>query len=140
MAYSHIQGGRVVWGDGEHYFLFNKFLKYSIGNCLIFWQIFQNFSFIERARGQYLPDLLSTWPFRQTFQNFPPLFLSGVEKYVSWGWWKSELMEGEGNLTYMRVGTKLLAKNITKKIVSLFCFLKEATLSFLTDAVDIFLL
>ena len=49
-------------------------------------------------------------------------------------------MEGEGNLTYMRVGTKLLAKNITKKIVSLFCFLKEATLSFLTDAVDIFLL
>ena len=40
----------------------------------------------------------------------------------------------------MRVGTKLLSKNITKQLFLFFLFLKEATLSFLTDAVDIFCL
>ena len=28
---------------------------------------------------------------------------------------KSELIQGGGNITYMRVGTKLLSKNITKR-------------------------
>ena len=37
----------------------------------------------------------------------------------------------------MRVGTKLLSINITKQLFLFFCILKEAMLSFLTDAVDI---
>ena len=40
----------------------------------------------------------------------------------------------------MRVGAKLLSENITKQLFLFFCFLKEATLSFLADAVDIFCL
>ena len=50
---------------------------------------------------------------------------------------KSELIKGGGNIPYMRVVTKLLSKNITKQLF-LFCLLKEATLPFLTDDVDIF--
>ena len=40
----------------------------------------------------------------------------------------------------MREGTKLLLKNITKQLFLFSCFLKEVTLSLLTDAVDIFCL
>ena len=43
------------------------------------------------------------------------------------------------HLTYMKVSTKVI-KEYHNKIVSLFYFLKEATLSFHTDAVDIFCL
>ena len=84
-----------------------------------------------------------TWPFWESFINFPPPCLRGVAKYVSWVWWKIWQIRtdlGGGNVTYMRVGTKLLSKNITKQLFLFFCFLKEATLSFLTDAVDIFCL
>ena len=44
------------------------------------------------------------------------------------------------HLTYMKVSTKVIIKEYHNKIVSLFYFLKEATLSFHTDAVDIFCL
>ena len=41
-------------------------------------------------------------------------------------------------LTNMSASTKLLSKTVTKNYVPPFCFLKEATLSLLTNAVDIF--
>ena len=51
--------------------------------------------------------------------NFPPPCLRGVAKYVSWVWWrlwKIRAALGGGNVTYMRVGIKLLSKNITKQL------------------------
>ena len=33
---------------------------------------------------------------------------------------KSELIQGEGSVTYMRVGLKLLSKNITKQLFLFF--------------------
>ena len=60
-----------------------------------------------------------TWPFWETFINFPPPCLRGVAKYVSWVWWKfwqNRTDLGGGNVTYMRVVTQLLYKNNTKQL------------------------
>ena len=66
----------------------------------------------------------STWSFWKTFMNFPLPFLRGVAKYISWVLWKLWQIKtdlgGGGKVTYMRVSTNLLSKNITKQLFPFF--------------------
>ena len=61
--------------------------------------------------------------FDKLFRNFLPLLGGGLhnmsaEDDVNFD--KSELIKGEGSVTYMRVGSKLLSKNITKQLFLFF--------------------
>ena len=100
-----------------------------LGSCVIFQTIFSKFLFYWEGEGS-----ISIRPFSETFQNFSPTFLRGqVAKYVSCGWWRLWKMETDlwgrhylvghapyPHLTYMKVGTKLLSKNIIKNMFLFF--------------------
>ena len=95
----------------------SKFSGRGGGSVRWLCDILTNFSeFLYYWEGK---ESTSTWPFWKTFMNFPPPCLRGVAKHVSWVWWKIWQIRtdlGGGNVTYMRVGTKLLSKNITKQL------------------------
>ena len=99
----------------------SKFSGRGGGSVRWLCDILTNFSeFLYYWEGK---ESTSTWPFWKTFMNFPPPCLRGVAKHVSWVWWKIWQIRtdlGGGNVTYMRVGTKLLSKNITKQLFLFF--------------------
>lgn len=116
--------------------LLQFFLGWVLGLVVVsyFWQVPQDCSPIGTTRCRYLPEFFDK-PIRILFK------VGGggrSAKYVSWMWWK---LGTDLRCYLVDQGVQNNAQKISpKNYVSLSCFLKETTLSFLTDAVDIFCL